>query len=393
MSVKIMMVLEATAGGSARHVIELARGCQRRGFDVHLVCGIRRNAEFRSTLCELEETGLTVHELDMLRELHPLHDAAAALRLRRLVLTINPQVLHLHSSKAGGLGRSAVLGLGRRAPRVIYTPHAFAFLACEGGLNRWVYRCLETALIPWTDEIVAVSESEGQAALGLSARRVSVIPNGVNATNTSSAYVRAPGPLRIGWLGRLGWQKNPEGAVKTSQALFSQRVDHELLLGGINETDLPEENLKQASGHAVRTLGFVRDTDAFHAGIDIFLMTSRCEGLPYSGLDAMSHGRPIVGFDVPGVKDLVEHGVTGLLAPRGDFRLLAANIARLARDAKLREALGVAAQHRVRRKFQLEAQLDRLGDLYRLLASTGKVHDPETRKHVIQPCPHSYFTE
>lgn len=393
MSVKIMMVLEATAGGSARHVTELARGCQRRGFDVHLVCGIRRNREFRSTLRELEDSGLTVHELDMLRELHPLHDAAAALRLRRLVLTVNPQVLHLHSSKAGGLGRSAVVGLGRSAPQVIYTPHAFAFLACEGGLSRWLYRCLETALTPWTDELVAVSESEGQAALGLGVKQVTVIPNGVDAANSLSPDVRPPGPLRIGWLGRLGWQKNPEGAIKTSQALFKQRVDHELLLGGLTEMDLPRENCTQAAGHSVRMLGFVHDTNAFHAGVDIFLMTSRCEGLPYSGLDAMSHGRPIVGFDVPGVKDLVEHGVTGLLAPRGDCRLLAANIARLARDVKLRQALGVAAQHRVRRKFQLKAQLDRLSDLYRWLASTGKVHNPETRKPVIQPCPHSYFTE
>ena len=388
-----MMVLEATAGGSARHVTELARGCQRRGFDVHLVCGIRRNREFRSTLRELEEAGLTVHELDMLRELHPLHDAAAAVRLRRLVRTINPQVLHLHSSKAGGLGRSAVFGLGRRAPQVIYTPHAFAFSACAGRFNRWIYRCLETVLLPWTDKIVAVSESEGQAALRLGAERVTVISNGVEATNIATPPVRPSGPLRIGWLGRLGWQKNPEAAVKTSRALLKQGVDHELLLGGISETSRPRINLKQASDHAVHMLGFVRDTDAFHTGVDIFLMTSRCEGLPYSGLDAMSHGRPIVGFDVPGVKDLVEHGETGLLAPRGDFRLLAANIARLARDENLRHALGVAAQQRVHQKFKLEAQLDQLGDLYRLLASTGRVQEPETRKHVIQPCSHSYFTE
>lgn len=371
---KVMIVLEATDGGTARHVVDLALGTHARGLTVHLVCATLRNPEFRHTLARLREAGITVHELDMRRRVHPLRDLTAVVQLRSLILSIAPDVLHLHSSKAGALGRSAIVGLGQRRPVVVYTPHAYAFLAQPGRLHRWVYRRVERALLPWTDGVVAVSESEGQAAFRLGAiDRVVVINNGVD-TNTRPSRRSGETPLRVGWLGRLAWQKNPVAAIKTSLALAGLGMDHELLLAG----DGPDREQVHAAVRdlqaeaSVRVLGHIRDTDAFLAGIDVFLMTSRTEGLPYAGLDAMAHGVPIVGFDVPGVRDLVNHGVTGLLTAPGDPGQLAAHVARLGRSEELRRSFGDAAQQRVRSEFQFCEQLDQLSLLYRSLA-VGRV--------------------
>ena len=366
----VMMVVEATAGGTARHVVELALGCRRRGLGVHLVCATRRDAAFRNTLPELRASGVVVDELDMRRQPHPARDALAASRLRRTIVSAEPDVVHLHSSKAGALGRCAVIGLGRRAPAVVYTPHAYASLAQPGVLNRWAYRCAERVLLPWTDRVVAVSASEGRIATRLGGA-VAIIPNGVDAERTVPARRREHGPLRVGWLGRMAWQKDPESAVVASYVLAQLGVEHELLLGGAGP-ELPRVTAairRYRAEHSVRVLGYVHDTAAFHAGIDLLLTTSRYEGLPYAALDAMAHGLPIVGFDVPGVNDLVTHGVTGLLAPRGDPGALAAHAARLARDPGARAAMGAAARKRVRAEFRLDTQLDRFCDLYETLAA------------------------
>jgi glycosyltransferase involved in cell wall biosynthesis len=367
---RVMMVIEPTTGGTARHVTALAVGCRARGIDVHLVC--RRDNAFRNAVREVRDAGVHVDEVEMRREIHPLLDSMAAFRIRRLITDASPDVLHLHSSKAGALGRGAVVGLGRRAPAVVYTPHAYAFMAQAGPLHRLCYWCVERVLLPWTNRVVAVSPSEGRAATRLGAEeRVAIIPNGVDTSDDSSPEI-APHPwLRIGWLGRLVWQKNPEAAVKASFVLSRLGVPHELLVGGEGPH---RDRLRRAiaecrSEHWVRELGFVEDTEAFHSNIDILLITSRSDGLPYAGLDAMAHAVPIVGFDVPGVQDLVEHGVNGLLAPAGDAGALAAHLARLARDPELRRRFGLAARERVRREFRFETQLDRVCRLYESLAS------------------------
>ena len=392
---KVMMVLEATDGGTARHVVDLALGSHSRGLTVHLVCATRRNPEFRHTLSQLRDAGITVHELDMRRRVDPLRDIAAVVQLRSLIVSVAPDVLHLHSSKAGALGRSAIVGLGRRRPVVVYTPHAYAFLAQPGRLNRWIYRRVESALLPWTDGVVAVSESEGQAACRLGAKdRVVVINNGVDASSISS---RPSGetPLRVGWLGRLAWQKNPVAAIKTSLALSDLGLDHELLLAG----DGPDREQVLAAIRelraetSVQVLGPIRDTAAFLAGIDVFLTTSRTEGLPYAGLDAMAHGLPIVGFDVPGVRDLVDHGVTGLLTAPADPGELAAHVARLGRSEDLRRSFGDAAQRRAQNDFQLRKQLDELSLLYRSLAAGRVATGIGEREDIEKRCFKFSFTE
>lgn len=392
---RVMIVIEATDGGTARHVVDLALGSHSRGLTVDLVCAARRNPEFRHTLSQLRKAGITVHEFDMRRKVHPLRDIAAVVRLRSLILSTAPDVLHLHSSKAGALVRSAIVGLGRRRPVVVYTPHAYAFLAQPGRLNRWVYRRVESALLPWTDGVVAVSQSEGQAACLLGAKdRVVVINNGVDAGAGPS---RQSGErlLRVGWLGRLAWQKNPLAAIKTSLALTYLGLDHELLLAG----DGPDREevlaaIRDLRAEAsVRVLGHIHDTDAFLAGIDVFLMTSRTEGLPYAGLDAMAHGLPIVGFDVPGVRDLVDPGVTGLLTAPSDLSELAAHVARLGRSVELRRSFGIAAQRRVRNNFQLREQLDQLSLLYRSLAAGRLASGIGGREDIERQCFNFSFTE
>jgi len=369
---RVMIVLEATSGGTLRHIAELAPRLQERGLKVSLVCSANRQPPCYPVLASLGCTGIEVHEISMCREIHLLQDCTATVSLRRLIGTVKPDILHLHSSKAGALGRIARASMLGNAPAVVYTPHCYAFLAQPGAWNRTLYRWIERYLLLWTNRVIAVSESEAAIAAGLGARhKVRTIVNGVVLPNDFCMPPSTNCKFRIGWLGRMIWQKNPQAAVKASFVLNRLGVEHQLEMGGDGPSLRAVENIIRELGceHSVRLHGHVANGEAFYAGLEAFLMTSRVEGLPYSGLDAMAHGIPIVGFDVPGIRDLVKHGANGLLSPVQDTGALAAHLARLAQDPVLRRKLGAEARIRVIAEFPLERQVERLCSLYHSLAA------------------------
>ena len=119
----------------------------------------------------------------------------------------------------------------------------------------------------------------------------------------------------------------------------------------------------------VRFLGFVPEPDNFYPTVDIFLNTSSYEGLPYSVLDAMAWGLPVVGFDVVGVNDLVLPKETGLLAEPFRIDEMAELVVELASDPVRSRALGQAGHDRARTHFRLDKQIDGLMEVYRSLVA------------------------
>ena len=123
---------------------------------------------------------------------------------------------------------------------------------------------------------------------------------------------------------------------------------------------------------AVRLAGERDDVGELLAAADLFVLSSRSEGLPLSILEAMAAGLPVVASDVGGVPELVVDGETGLLVPPGDPHALAAAIDRLLDDPDLRRRLGAAGRLRVSEQFDLESTQRAHLDLYRtLLADAG----------------------
>src|SRR5262245_56204586 len=99
--------MEATIGGTRRHIRDVARGQARRGLDVHLAVSTLRQPDFEADLRELERDGCHVTRVPMVRAIRPPADAAHWRALARHMERIRPDVVHTHSSKAGALGRAA----------------------------------------------------------------------------------------------------------------------------------------------------------------------------------------------------------------------------------------------------------------------------------------------
>lgn len=316
---RVLHVMESTIGGTRRHLVDVALGQRALGLDVHVVAAAERQSDFRDDLERLRAAGVGVRELAMVRSISPARDARDLLALEGELRRLRPDVLHTHSSKAGVLGRLASLatGIGRR----VHTPHTFAFLfeAMFGPLKRRLFYELERGLSALTERIVAVSGDEAElfARSGVvQPERVRVVPNGIDPGPWLAARALpraelglAEGRTAVGVIGLLNAAKGQDLALEALARPELQGCDLVLVGHGELESELREIARSLGLERRVVFLGFRRDVPAIVAGLDVLLVPSRWEGLPYVVLEALAAGRPVVASPVAGARELLADGV------------------------------------------------------------------------------------
>jgi glycosyltransferase involved in cell wall biosynthesis len=298
----------------------------------------------------------------------------ALLSVRSLIRRRQPDIVHGHSSIGGVLARAASWDLPVTR---LYTPNGIsrsrAALMVERRLGRRTHR------------LIAVSESEGELAvrLGLVPReRLEVILNGIDlappapaSSDLRSVIDLAPGTPLVGCLARLVAQKSPTDLVRAA-ALVAQRHDgvHFLLVGSGPLAASVDEALANSSlGGRFHRLPFLPDAATMLGQLDVFVLPSRFEGLPYSALEAMRAGTPVILTDVVGSRDVIEPGRSGLLVAPGDPVGLSVAILDLLADPGLGAALVDGGYARLRARFDVRAMGQSLAELYRQLLDTGRV--------------------
>ena len=367
----VLHVLEALRGGTSRHVADVVR--HTTGFAHHIAVpppdrpgGPSGGALYdRAMLARMEADGATIHHVDMRRQ--PWHPAnlRALPRLGALASGIDATLIHGHSSVGGALARVA----GRRARLpVVYTANGVATGA--------PYQLIERALGRLTDVWVAVSPSEAATAerTGLApAGRIVVIPNGIELGRAGPSAVDlrdqlglpAGTPL-VGTVARLVPQKSPVTFVRTAAMVAAANPDaHFVLIGmGPLQAGVDAEVSRHGLGPRWHQIQHIDDAASVLAQLDVFVLASAFEGAPYTPLEAMRAGVPVVLTDVVGSRDAVEDGVSGLIRPAGDAAGLAAAVAGLLHDPLLRERLTAAAAARLAARFDVEEMGRRLGQAY-----------------------------
>ncbi|MBI5434499.1 MAG: glycosyltransferase family 4 protein [Planctomycetes bacterium] len=376
---RVLHVMEATIGGTRRHLIDVAREQRRLGLSVDVIASAERVAEFRRDLAQLANEGVRVVELPMVREIRPGIDLRHLRAIERELVARRPDVVHTHSSKAGVLGRLASLELSIGAR--VHTPHTFAFLfhAMFGATKRRLFRQIERGLADSTSAVIAVSESEGEtirASGVVPPERVRVVPNGIDIARwvdvppISRAELGVPdrAPLLV-VAGLLNVAKGQDVAIR---ALAERELaSAHLVLAGNGEEGAEWERLARELGVAERThfLGWRDDVPRIFAAADVVLLPSRWEAMPYAVLEAMAAEKPVVATAVDGARELVAEGVTGRLVALEDPRALALATAEvLALDPRSRALLGVAGRERVLRRYSSAAMARGLVAVYREVA-------------------------
>jgi len=355
---KILLLLEATLGGTGRHILDLASGLLEMDHEVHLVYSlVRADQAFINGLAALEkrEPRLQCKEIGIRRELR-LSDVPAYLELAKYVREHQPfDVLHAHSTKAGFLLR---LLISRHGASAVYTPHGLMTLNSDlRGFSRRAVCVLESCLARVSDAVIAVSGAERRCAIatGIPAHKLTVINNGLNAAHAPAIQDReairtrlglTPGTIGIASIGLLVANKEP-GRLLDAFAVLARRTSQPVCLLVIGWGPLESELRNRAAAlgisDSVRFLGQVSGIEHLPA-IDILAHTSRYEGFAYVFLEALSAGIPIVTTRVGGAEELIEPGVTGYICDPWNADTFASLLLRFIEDPQQRAAAAPAAR-------------------------------------------------
>jgi glycosyltransferase involved in cell wall biosynthesis len=318
----------------------------------------------------VRNAGGEIHRVDMRRRPTSRQNAAAIVRLRRLIRQVRPDVVHGHSSVGGAVARLAATRT--RAVRV-YTSHGLRpsrpLLAVERVLGRM------------TDVLIAVSPGERAAALEAhlaAASRIEIIPNGIDLAlppphpmDLRSSLGLPDDALLVATIGRLVPQKAPEQFVRAAAVVVRSRPDvHFVMIGAGPLAPLVAEEVRASDlGDRFHALGTVPDAAQLLPQVDVFVLASRFEGCPYTPLEAMRAGVPVILTDVVGNRDVVDAGVSGLLVPPEDPTALGRAIVDVLGDAALRSSLAAEGRRRIVEHHDVSVMGAALAKLYERLAT------------------------
>ncbi|HZP72189.1 MAG TPA: glycosyltransferase family 4 protein [Gaiellaceae bacterium] len=287
------------------------------------------------------------------RDLSAWRDLLGFLELVALFRSVRPDIVHLNSSKAGVLGRLA--GSVARVPVRVFTAHGWAFKATSG-IGAQVYLWADRIVRPLTTMIICVSQIERQAGLAArtcTAERSRVIRNGVDVDAVLPHDASESPPVRIVSVGRLAEPKNFPVLIAAVARLPRKSAGLRILGDGPQRELLTELIAERGLEQEIELVGEVEDVRPYLAESDVFVLSTRSEGMPIALLEAMAAGLPTVVSDVSGLHEVVLDGETGLLVPTDDADALASSILRVVEDAALRERLGLAARRRAVEHFAL----------------------------------------
>lgn len=244
------------------------------------------------------------------REIRPKQDFLALLELMKLLQQYpNADVVQLHSSKAGFLGRVACRLLGR-TKKVFYLPHGLSFAREDvSERKKQFYTYLEKIGNAFCGEVIACSNSEKDLLLKKGIRNVHVINNGIKAANELPKYREFSYPLVIGTTGRLTGQKNPALFNEIARAF---RGDTRVRFSWIGDGELRNE-IETADNIEITGWLTPQEVQNQLRSVDLYMSTALWEGLPYAVLEAMNLGKPLLLSACIGNVDLVRNGENGYL--------------------------------------------------------------------------------
>jgi glycosyltransferase involved in cell wall biosynthesis len=366
MKIKVCQIIPTLVqGGAEKQLTLLCEGLDRQQFECHVVV-LTHSGPYEQ---RLKDAGIEVHVIGKRLKADPL----AYLRLVRLLKRLKPDIVHTWLFAANSYGRLAAKQAG--VPVVV---------TGERSADPWKSRAqlmvdrrlaaFSTCYATNTNAVV-----DFYADKGLPKESFRVIPNAVlppagKRLSRDDVYRKLNIPRRgrlVGAVGRLWPQKGYRDLVWAGELL---RVAYEdvwvVILGdGPELQQLQQYRDKSGAEDAVKCAGHRQDASELMSGFDLLWNGSLYEGQSNTILEAMSRGIPVLASDIPGNRDLVVPGETGVLYGLGNVETLTRQTNALLRDDAARQAMGEAAKRRCETVFSLKAMVTGYENLYKELYS------------------------
>lgn len=362
---RILFVAEAMGGGVFTFLVGLCNELAEY-YDIYVAYGIRRQTpdDFRKYFDDRVHM-IRVRHFE--RSIDPRHDVGAFLELQKIADRVKPDLIHLHSSKAGVLGRWAFNG--KKIP-LFYTPHGYSFLMSNyNAMKRFSYRMVEKLSAGRSCTTISCSEGEHRETLRLT-KNALFVNNGINVEEMQrmmdSIGACAQEGFNVFTLGRICYQKNPD--------LFNEIA---LRMPDVHFVWIGDGELKDSiTAPNIEVTGWLNREEALRRSMSshVFVLTSLWEGLPMSLLEAMYMEKLCLVNDVIGSRDVVRSGVNGFVCSSADD--FVASLRKILEEPEKFEKLAEQARKDILEKYNTRIMAEKYREIYEDAFRRNEKQDP-----------------
>jgi glycosyltransferase involved in cell wall biosynthesis len=356
---KVVHIVEALAGGVNTYFKDLSYffGESEIVEDINttiIYSGNRKEIDSEITKKGFSK-GVSLVELNMVRHFSPLQDFKSIIELRKELKKLNPDIIHLHSSKAGVLGRVAHFLLFKKRV-VFYTPHGYAFLRTDiSTLSKKVYWTIEKIFqLIFGGKTIACGDTEYEIAIKMGDS--CLVRNGIDIKEVVKSYDKNINKkLTIGIVGRITFARNP----KLFNNIAEKYPNYNFVWIGDGELnhEITAPNIR-ITGWMLEQSKVLKELN----NIDIYIQTSLWEGLPIAVLEAMALQKPVLATNIIGNKDVVSHNETGFLFDTIDE---IDHFLEILKDEETRILFGKKALVRCNHLFNKDKNFNTLANIYK----------------------------
>ena len=289
--------------------------------------------------------------------------------IRNIFKEIKPDIVYLHSTFAGVIGRLAAVGCNCK---VVYNPHSWSFKMDISSIKKLFYKSIEFFLSFFTDKYILISKSEYELAKNIcfNNRKLEIIYNGIEINERYNEIKELSDSLSgmyvIGMVGRICEQKNPLFFVEFAKELYKLRKDIFFIIVGDGELKKEIENKIVEYGmedHFLIT-GWVNNPKDYIELFDQAVLFSKWEGLCLSIAEYMLARKPILATDIGGINDLIQNNVTGLLINNFNLNDAVISSLKIRENEKLSYNISKNAYDLVIKKFSIDKQMGNIENLF-----------------------------
>jgi glycosyltransferase involved in cell wall biosynthesis len=351
---------DSSLAGAPRHLLSILEHLDVDKFEIFCICppgplaneirGLRRRVE-------LDVISMTSRS-----------DIRAITRIRKSIKHFKPDLIHVHGTRAGSLGRLAAFAL--QIP-VIYTEHLWtkSFNLQNKFLN-FVHHMGGWFLDLFTSQNIAVSEAVKEFMVENSvsyAEKIEVIYNGIEPTKVKADLFNNDQKITLGTVATIIPLKGIQYLIQALPQIRADfpEVELEIIGDGPYKPTLVKlvEDLKLTN--FVRFVGFQADVEKKLAQLDIYVQPSSSESFGLAVVQAMSVGLPVVATKTGGLPEVVTENKTGILVEPANPKELAEAILKLLHDRSLARRMGDLARREATVRFNLKDMIDQIEKIYK----------------------------
>ena len=374
------IITKMAVGGAQMNTLISCRDISRMGYPSAVLTGPEISPE--GTFSDLSEKyGIPVYEAPhLIRKLSPYHDIRAFYEIKKIIEDHNFSIVHTHGSKAKFLGRLAA-SRAKYPVKIVQTVHGWSFFDTMPLLQKAFFSTLEKFGYGLAHSNIVVSPHDIRKGVNWGIGKpedYQLIRSGVEFDSFLSKRgkkresremlgIPQDSPV-VGTVIRLAPQKHPEAIVDVAARVIAKHPSARFVIVGDGPLSdymhsyVAELNLQEN----FMLLGSRKDVAEILPAFDVFLLTSRSEGLPRAMLEALAVKIPVVATDVGGIAELVNGLRNGFLCAHGDLDCLSSGVIRLIESPELREEL-LSTVDQDLKPFSAKIMVEELFQLYTFL--------------------------